>query len=378
VGFDIDPHILVPNEGSAMSPTPFTIDELPIPESLDTPGGDAFREMVAVRNEVEGTALGSMALAVTPEELLPVFQKQQFDPKRLFLARIDGRIVARGVLAWSNEEGSRLAWPYADVLPAFRRRGIGTALFDLMEGIAVDMGRSVIQTDTIHTTEGEERIHPPTGFGSLPASDDGVRFLRKRGYSLEQIGRISFLDLPIDPALLARNRAEAEAKAGPDYRLLTWLGVTPPEWRSDLAYLKNRMSVDMPAADLEVDEETWTEERIVAHDEAEVAGGRPLLVTVALHVPTNRLVGINELSVSNDRTRPVGQEDTLVLQEHRGHRLGMLLKVANLQELAQIAPDAPLVFTFNAEENRPMLDVNEAVGFRAVGYDGSWQKILAG
>jgi GNAT superfamily N-acetyltransferase len=319
-----------------------------------------------------------MALAVTPEELLPVFQKQQFDPKRLFLARIDGRVVARGVLAWSNEEGSRLAWPYADVLPAFRRRGIGTALFDLMEGIAVDMGRSVIQTDTIHTTEGEERIHPPTGFGSLPASDDGVRFLRKRGYSLEQIGRISFLDLPIDPALLARNRAEAEAKAGPDYRLLTWLGVTPPEWRSDLAYLKNRMSVDMPAADLEVDEETWTEERIVAHDEAEVAGGRPLLVTVALHVPTNRLVGINELSVSNDRTRPVGQEDTLVLQEHRGHRLGMLLKVANLQELAQIAPDAPLVFTFNAEENRPMLDVNEAVGFRAVGYDGSWQKILAG
>jgi hypothetical protein len=137
------------------------------------------------------------------------------------------------------------------------------------------------------------------------------------------------------------------------------------------------MSVDMPAADLEVDEETWTEERVVAHDEAEVAGGRPLLVTVALHVPSGRLAGINELSVANDRTRPVGQEDTLVLYEHRGRRLGMLLKAANLQELAKIAPDAPLVFTFNAEENRPMLDVNEAIGFRPVGYDGSWQKSLA-
>jgi hypothetical protein len=52
----------------------------------------------------------------------------------------------------------------------------------------------------------------------------------------------------------------------------------------------------------------------------------------------------------------------------------MLLKVANLQELARYAPEAPLVFTFNAEENRPMLDVNEAVGFRPVGYDGAWKK----
>ena len=102
-----------------------------------------------------------------------------------------------------------------------------------------------------------------------------------------------------------------------------------------------------------------------------------MLVTVALHAPSGRLVAINELSVSNDRSRPVGQEDTLVLQEHRGHRLGMLVKVANLQELAKIAPGAPLVFTFNAEENRPMLDVNEAVGYRAVGYDGSWQKVIS-
>ncbi len=63
-----------------------------------------------------------------------------------------------------------------------------------------------------------------------------------------------------------------------------------------------------------------------------------------------------------------------MLAEHRGHRLGMLLKVANLQELAHYAPEAPLVFTFNAEENRHMLNVNEAVGFRAVGYDGAWKK----
>jgi len=356
----------------------FTIDELPIPATADAPEYADFAEMVEIRNEIEATALGSWALSVTAEELLPQYQKPEYDPKRLFVARSQGKIVARGGLSWSTTEGTNVSWLFADVLPAFRNQGIGGALFERVEGIALASGRMIVQTDAIHSNlEGGERVAPPTGFGDISADDPGVRFLRKRGYTLEQIGRISFLDLPVEPVLLARHRAEAEARAGSDYRVLSWLGVTPEAWQADLAYLKNRMSVDEPAAGLEIDEETWDEARVAAHDETEIAGGRPLLVSVALHVPSGKLAGINELSVATDRTRPVGQEDTLVLEKHRGQRLGMLLKTANLQELATLAPEAPLVYTFNAEENRPMLDVNEAVGFHAVGYDGAWKKTVS-
>ena len=68
------------------------------------------------------------------------------------------------------------------------------------------------------------------------------------------------------------------------------------------------------------------------------------------------------------------QLDTLVLAEHRGHRLGMLLKVANLRALQASGSAPSLVSTFNAEENRHMLNVNEAIGFRPVGHAGCWRK----
>jgi hypothetical protein len=54
----------------------------------------------------------------------------------------------------------------------------------------------------------------------------------------------------------------------------------------------------------------------------------------------------------------------------------MLLKVANLTHLERVAPGHPSVITFNAEENRHMLDVNEAVGFVQIASESAWRKDL--
>jgi hypothetical protein len=53
-----------------------------------------------------------------------------------------------------------------------------------------------------------------------------------------------------------------------------------------------------------------------------------------------------------------------------------VLKLANLAELQKRMPGHPAVITFNAEENRHMLDVNEAVGFVPIGYEGAWRRDL--
>ena len=57
------------------------------------------------------------------------------------------------------------------------------------------------------------------------------------------------------------------------------------------------------------------------------------------------------------------QDDTLVMPEHRGHRLGAALKAANYAAL----PDAiGLVHTWTAPSNTAMHHTNTALGFRVV------------
>lgn len=359
-------------------PAAFTIAELEIPDGPDHPTYPAFEQSVVMRNAIEAHVVGSLAMAVTADELLPIYQDITYEPHRLWLAWVDGEVAGRGILSWTVVEESPASWIYVEVALEHRNIGIGRALLEVLEREAQALGKTILQGAGSHTrATGGEDIAPPTGYGLVNTADPGVRFLQKHGFVLEQIARGSFIHLPVDPDLLAARRAAAEAKAGSDYRVVTWAGPTPAEWRFDIARLKENMSVDEPSAGLEITPQVWDDARVIKHDEDAAAGGRIMLTSVVEHLPSGRLAGINELSVPADLSRAVGQEDTLVLPDHRGRRLGMLLKVANLQELARRYPEVPLVYTFNAEENRYMLDVNEAVGFVPAVYDGIWKKTLA-
>ena len=106
------------------------------------------------------------------------------------------------------------------------------------------------------------------------------------------------------------------------------------------------------------------------------ADPRMTLTAAVEHVPSGRLVGFTELNAPAEVERPVSQEDTLVLREHRGRRLGLLLKAENLRHLQRAKPGHASVTTYNAEENRHMLEVNEALGFRPFLYEGAWRKNL--
>ena len=140
--------------------------------------------------------------------------------------------------------------------------------------------------------------------------------------------------------------------------------------------LLTRMSTDAPSAGLDEPEDPWSVERLVLEEERHASSPRTALVAAVEHVPTGTLAGFTSLDAPRETHRSVGQEDTIVLTEHRGHRLGMLLKLANIEHLERVRPGHPAITTFNAEENRHMLSVNEAVGFVATAYEGAWKKLF--
>jgi RimJ/RimL family protein N-acetyltransferase len=71
------------------------------------------------------------------------------------------------------------------------------------------------------------------------------------------------------------------------------------------------------------------------------------------------------------------QWGTLVRPAHRGHRLGMAVKVANLRQLQEAVPGVDHVITWNAESNARMVAVNDRLGFVPTERMGEFQKRLA-
>ncbi len=375
------------------TPTHAVVEQIPFPASVspvaaDAPGAtdaaagtdDAAADYVAavdLENAVRRAAIGSDELSWEPDEQLPHLLDDVHSDHRLFGVREQGRIVAVGWYETRREgDAATTAWLDVSVLPEARRRGHGTLLAEHLEQLACAEGRTQVIAYVRSRGEGEPRLLPPTGAGSVPRENGEVRFLLARGWELGQVMRCSRLPLPPDEEALGTVRERARSAAGDAYRLHTWVGRSPERWVDDLAALETRMSTDAPAGGLDEPEDVWTAERWRDEEERSLSGPRTRFTAVVEHVASGRLVGFSQVEAPADRARPAFQQDTLVLREHRGHRLGWLLKVATTDLLLAERPGHPAVFTFNAEENRPMLDVNEAVGFVPFEHEGAWSKKL--
>ena len=352
------------------------IEELVVPDGDLDAAFPAYAEHFEVRNANEAAVLGAAAPFVDPREMLPYFHDQGRLRKRLYVARLDGEVVGQALFERSLDPSDPVGWIYGGVLVRARNQGVGTALFDRVEADAIASGSTTLQSFVLHGDATGPRVTARAGVGDLPQEDPGVRFVRGRGWQLGQVVQWNVLDLPFDPEWMEALWQAALRAAGLDYRIRTWVGLSPDERLAGLAELAAAMERDVPRGDLDGMISEWTPERVRRDEEREAAGGRSALTAVAEHVPTGMLVGMTRLSLPSDLAHPVKQKVTIVRREHRGRRLGILLKVANLRLLRDEVPEASLVVTTNAAENRQMLAINIDLGFRTVGYTGAWKKVI--
>jgi len=363
-----------PDTASVRSPE---IVELPIPSRLHTPESQAFEQMVGVMNGIALHLWGNEDFVYSAEAELASFTAQDFMEKIVFIALVDKTIVGRVVVEFPLEQDAVTATLLVDVVPALRGRGIGSALLARGEELVAEGGRTVVSAYTEHPVASlrpGDRVFADSGGDGLPADSPDVRFARTHGYRLGQVERSSVLAIPL-PSDRHRSLLHDALAHSTDYRTFSWWRSSPDDLVDEFAALKERMTSDVPQSGISLDDEAWTAERVRAHEAELVARGEPLQVTVAQHIPSGRLVAYTEIAVPDDGDK-AEQYDTLVAADHRGHRLGTLVKLANLVPLAEHAPHIRRIITWNAAENTPMLAVNDAFGFELHGLTGTWQKAI--
>ncbi|WP_217183754.1 GNAT family N-acetyltransferase [Streptomyces sp. AC495_CC817] len=357
-----------------MTTVEITITPLVVPATLDDADAAEFRAFAALSRRICDEAVGLPDLSPSAVELLPDWLDGTDTVQVGFVARLDGEIAGMVTIAYAQEDGAQTAEIDLLVPEEHWGRGIEEALLAHAEADAVARGRSILQTWTLHRPEEAERmLVPRTGWGRVPATALSGLFTTA-GYELEQVERNSELDLRGDDEPLREALRRAEAVAGADYRVRSWTLPTPPELRDGFAAILARLSTDAPSGDMDFVAEQWDAERVVRREERITEGGQLMSVVAVEHVPTGDLVAYNELVIAAERTGVTHQFGTLVARDHRGHRLGTIVKCANLLRWRELVPSSATVSTFNAEENRPMLDINEAIGFVPVSYAGAWQK----
>lgn len=281
--------------------------------------------------------------------------------RHLLVARHGDRVVGAARLDLPQQDNQHLCETVVMVHPDARRRGVARALDDEIVRRVRDLGRTTVLTVC----------------DEPPGSDLGNRTAGiALGYQVAQTEVRRDIDLPLDRARVAELQRTAAPHAA-DYDLVTWWDSCPEDLLEDCAALSGAMSTDVPKDQMDWREEVWDGAR-VRRDEADVAAmDRTYVAAGAVHRPTGRMVAHTTMGVPRSVPQRAYQWETLVLRPHRGHRLGMLCKLTALQELASKQPATQYISTWNAQENGPMIAVNDALGARTNGGIAALQKVLA-
>jgi GNAT superfamily N-acetyltransferase len=279
---------------------------------------------------------------------------------RAWLAHDDGidgtpTLVGAAVLVLWGDENSHLASLDVQVRPELRRRGTGRELAGVLLDTARAAGRS---TATI-----EARLGGP-----------GEDLAAALGFTAALSGVVNLLRLStVDRKAIADWAAGTEAKAAGLF-LIPWASRIPDELLE--AFLDAREALnDMPFEDLDVRPEAPNGTLIRMFEKAAAARGSRCYGMGAYDPETGRMPGYTTVHVEPGYPWAV-VGSTAVQPDYRGRGIGLWIKAALIEELAEREPQLTGYLTENAAINEHMRRINDRLGYRVLEERRSWQLTL--
>ena len=285
------------------------------------------------------------------------------DTACVLLGASDGdRMVGVARIGLPQRDNPHLAEFDLAVTPSARRRGVARALEARLERIAREHGRTTLLS----------YADEPPGQEGRSGNRAAAQAL---GYDVAQQEVRRDIDLPL-PASRVERLERTCRPAATGYGLRVWQDRCPDDLVDDLAELMRQMSTDVPKDEMDWREEVWDGERLRRNEAEVLAADRTYVAAGAIHRPSGRMIAFTAMGVPRSAPERAYQWETLVSSAHRGHRLGTLVKLAALQELAARSPRTRVISTWNARENAPMIAVNDLLGARVNGGLAILQRVL--
>ena len=244
-----------------------------------------------------------------------------------------------------TRDNRQLFWLRLVVHPDHRRQGHGSAVMNEVLRMAEQAGRSILWVETVEDDQGARKFVERFGFGY--ASHDARRRQRLAD---------------VDPQTVSRLWAEAETAAA-DYRLERLLPPVPEPTLQEMIEVTAAIN-DAPMGQLTFEDEVFDLQRMRDVEVAREGRGDQSYRVIARHRETGEVGGHTNVVISPHRREVGFQADTAVARSHRGHRLGLLVKIDMMRWLAEAEPQLEVIETWNNADNGFMVSVNEALGYR--------------
>ena len=272
------------------------------------------------------------------------------------------KIVGSANIGFMNtEENKHLAWFALDVLPEYRRQGIGRRLLEAIAEVPQRENRRLMMTGT---------------HARVPA---GEAFMERLGGERAMESHTNQLILAeLDRTLLTQWMTPDDAGR---FSLEFWEGAHPEDLLPAITALNENAMNTSPRDAMDMEDMHFTPEQIRQTEQQMLAGGTERWTLAVREAASGKFVGYTEVLWNASSPQIVRQGGTGVYPEFRGYGLGKRLKAAMLDKVLRERPEARFVRTGNADSNGPMLRINHALGFRPYLSRTEWQvetgKVLA-
>lgn len=243
----------------------------------------------------------------------------------------------------ASYEGNKHVMQFdATLLPKYRRLGIGTNMLKRILTFAQKREKSVLISGS--------------------DEEDGKVFLKAVGAKVANTGaenRLYFDD--VDWKMVNEWMTQGP-KRSPGTVMKLFFSISD-DIIEEYAKVFTETLNQQPMGDLDINDIIFTPESIREDEKQQSSLGRTKLTYLTIEAD-GKISGLTEMMYRSDRKTMITQLLTGVKQEYRGRGLGKWLKAAMLLKTKEDYPEAKIITTDNATENKPMLSINDRLGFK--------------